>query len=44
MNATGERTRSLWMGVDVDPAPRLDRDLPCDTVVVGSGIASAYAR
>ena len=40
MNASGERTRSLWMEVEVDPkAVRLDRNHRCDTVVVGAGIA-----
>ena len=40
MNASGERTRSLWMGVEVAPeAVRLDRNQRCDTVVVGAGIA-----
>lgn len=40
MNGSGERTKSLWMSVDVDlDAPRLKGDLQCDTVVVGSGIA-----
>ena len=40
MNASGERTRSLWMEVEVAPkAARLDRNQRCDTVVVGAGIA-----
>ncbi len=40
MNASGERTRSLWMGVEVAPAAgRLDRDQRCDTAIVGAGIA-----
>ena len=40
MNASGERTRSLWMEVEVAPkAVRLDRNQRCDTVVVGAGIA-----
>jgi glycine/D-amino acid oxidase-like deaminating enzyme/nitrite reductase/ring-hydroxylating ferredoxin subunit len=40
MNARGERTKSLWMKVDVAPgrAP-LKGQIRCDTVVVGSGIA-----
>ena len=46
MNASDERTRSLWMQTEVAPdAPRLKGDLRCDTVIVGSGIAglsSAY--
>src|SRR4051812_14602146 len=40
MNASQERTRSIWMDTEVAPwAPMLDRDLTCDTVVVGAGIA-----
>ena len=40
MNASGERTRSLWMRVEVAPdAAPLAEDLTCDTVIVGSGIA-----
>jgi glycine/D-amino acid oxidase-like deaminating enzyme/nitrite reductase/ring-hydroxylating ferredoxin subunit len=40
MNVGDERSRSLWMEVDVAPGtPKLDRDAECDTVVVGSGIA-----
>jgi glycine/D-amino acid oxidase-like deaminating enzyme/nitrite reductase/ring-hydroxylating ferredoxin subunit len=40
MNASDERTRSLWMAPDVVPdAPRLEGDLRCDIVVVGAGIA-----
>src|SRR5829696_5381262 len=40
MNASGQRTRSLWMSTDVDPdAPRLHDQLSCDTVVVGAGMA-----
>jgi glycine/D-amino acid oxidase-like deaminating enzyme/nitrite reductase/ring-hydroxylating ferredoxin subunit len=41
MNATDEHTRSLWM-TDEPLAPharRLTKDLSCDTVVVGAGIA-----
>ena len=40
MNVSGERTKSLWMSVDVDAtAPRLKGELRCDTVIVGAGIA-----
>jgi glycine/D-amino acid oxidase-like deaminating enzyme/nitrite reductase/ring-hydroxylating ferredoxin subunit len=40
MNAAAERTRSLWMaGEPFYEAPRLDRDLQCDVVIVGAGIA-----
>jgi glycine/D-amino acid oxidase-like deaminating enzyme/nitrite reductase/ring-hydroxylating ferredoxin subunit len=40
MNVSGERTKSLWMNVAVDPeAPKLQGARRCDTVVVGSGIA-----
>ncbi|HUR43859.1 MAG TPA: FAD-binding oxidoreductase, partial [Aestuariivirga sp.] len=40
MNVSGERTKSLWMSVEVDPgARRIKGHLRCDTVVVGSGIA-----
>ena len=40
MNVGDERSRSLWMDVDVARGtPRLDRDAECDTVIVGSGIA-----
>ena len=41
MNASGERTRSLWMAQEevVAHAPRLQGSQRCDTVVVGSGIA-----
>jgi glycine/D-amino acid oxidase-like deaminating enzyme/nitrite reductase/ring-hydroxylating ferredoxin subunit len=40
MNAGDERTKSLWMQVDVAPdAPRVEGNLRCDTAVVGSGIA-----
>ena len=41
MNASDERTRSLWMTQEaVAPqARRLAEDLTCDVVVVGSGIA-----
>jgi len=40
MNAQGERTKSLWMQVDVAPArPRLEGSLRCDTAIVGAGIA-----
>ena len=40
MNVGDERSRSLWMDVDVAPgASKLTQDTECDTVVVGSGIA-----
>jgi len=39
MNARGERTQSLWMQCDVPRRPRLEGNLRCDAVVVGSGIA-----
>lgn len=40
MNALGERTRSLWMKVDVYPdAPKFSGKKSCDTVIIGSGIA-----
>src|SRR5215210_8031196 len=40
MNASRERTRSIWMDIDVFPeASRLRKDITADTVVVGSGIA-----
>ena len=40
MNVGDERSRSLWMDVDVAPnASRLTRDATCDTVVIGAGIA-----
>jgi glycine/D-amino acid oxidase-like deaminating enzyme/nitrite reductase/ring-hydroxylating ferredoxin subunit len=40
MNASRERTRSIWMDVEVAPdAAPLDGDTTADTVVVGSGIA-----
>src|SRR5947209_10264886 len=40
MNVGDERSRSLWMDVDVAPnAARLTREITCDTVVIGSGIA-----
>ena len=46
MNASDERTQSLWMQTEVAPkAPRLIGSVRCDTVIVGSGIAglsSAY--
>lgn len=38
-NAFDERSRSLWMDVEVAPARPLDGDHHCDTVVIGSGIA-----
>src|SRR5437764_4523130 len=40
MNVGDERSRSLWMDVDVAPnAARLTRETTCDTVIIGSGIA-----
>ena len=40
MNVGDERSRSLWMDVDVAPGTsKLTQDSECDTVVVGSGIA-----
>ncbi|MFI0848936.1 FAD-dependent oxidoreductase [Mesorhizobium sp. IMUNJ 23232] len=40
MNARGERTRSLWMKVDVyHDAPKFSGNKSCDTVILGSGIA-----
>ena len=40
MNASRERTRSIWMDTEVFPeAPPLKQDGTADTVVVGSGIA-----
>jgi glycine/D-amino acid oxidase-like deaminating enzyme/nitrite reductase/ring-hydroxylating ferredoxin subunit len=40
MNARDQRTKSLWMSVEVDSdAPRLEGKLSCETVVVGAGIA-----
>src|SRR6266480_7825896 len=40
MNVGDERSRSLWMDVDVAPnAARLTREITCDTVIIGSGIA-----
>jgi glycine/D-amino acid oxidase-like deaminating enzyme/nitrite reductase/ring-hydroxylating ferredoxin subunit len=40
MNVGDERSRSLWMDVDVAPnAARLTRAITCDTVIIGSGIA-----
>jgi glycine/D-amino acid oxidase-like deaminating enzyme len=38
MNVSHERTRSLWMDVTVDVAPRLDRNESADVAIVGSGI------
>ena len=44
MNASDERTRSLWMRIDVLPeAAGLDGSLKADTVIVGSGIAGLLA-
>ena len=40
MNVSDERSRSVWMNVEVAPhAKSLERDESADTVVVGSGIA-----
>jgi glycine/D-amino acid oxidase-like deaminating enzyme/nitrite reductase/ring-hydroxylating ferredoxin subunit len=40
MNVGDERSRSLWMDVEVAPdAKKLGRDAKADTVVIGSGIA-----
>ena len=39
MNASFERTRSLWMSQELGARPRLQGELNCDTVIVGSGIA-----
>ena len=40
MNVGDERSRSLWMDVDVAPSTsKLTQDTECDTVVIGSGIA-----
>lgn len=40
MNARSERTRSLWMKVDVYPdAPKSSGNKSCDTVIIGAGIA-----
>jgi len=40
MNASGERTKSLWMATEVLPdAPQLDGHRECDTVIVGAGMA-----
>ena len=40
MNASQERTRSIWMDTEVLPdAGKLQKDATADTVVVGSGIA-----
>jgi glycine/D-amino acid oxidase-like deaminating enzyme/nitrite reductase/ring-hydroxylating ferredoxin subunit len=40
MNVGDERSRSLWMDVEVAPdASSLRRDISADTVIVGSGIA-----
>jgi glycine/D-amino acid oxidase-like deaminating enzyme len=44
VNASDERTKSLWMRLDVLPkAPSLDGSLKADTVIVGSGIAGLSA-
>src|SRR5947209_19882818 len=40
MNVGDERSRSLWMDIDVAPGTsKLARDVECETVVIGSGIA-----
>ena len=40
MNASDERTKSLWMQTDIAAkARRLEENLRCDTVIVGAGIA-----
>ena len=40
MNVGDERSRSLWMDVEVAPnAPRLRGEISCDSVIIGSGIA-----
>src|SRR3954465_14077133 len=40
MNVGDERSRSLWMDVEVAPdAAPLRGEISCDTVIVGSGIA-----
>jgi glycine/D-amino acid oxidase-like deaminating enzyme/nitrite reductase/ring-hydroxylating ferredoxin subunit len=40
MNVGDERSRSLWMDIEVAPdMSKLAKDAECDTVVVGSGIA-----
>src|SRR4051812_17146691 len=40
MNVGDEKTKSLWMGTKVvSTTPKLSRNIKCDTVVVGSGIA-----
>jgi hypothetical protein len=39
MNATKERSRSVWMDITVAPNPPSSRAFTADTVVVGSGIA-----
>ncbi len=40
MSALHEQTKSLWMtGARVPPAAKLSKNLTCDTVVIGAGIA-----
>ena len=40
MNASDERTKSLWMQTDIAAkARRLEKNLRCDTVIIGAGIA-----
>jgi hypothetical protein len=42
MNVGDERSRSLWMDIEVaDNAPALDRAEHADTVVIGAGICRA---
>lgn len=44
MNASEERTSSLWMRMQVAPAAfSLKDNLSCDTVIIGSGIAGLSA-
>ena len=44
MNVSDERTKSLWMDVDVAPdVPALSEDEQADVVVVGSGVAGRSA-
>src|SRR5438874_7583447 len=39
MNIAEERTKSLWMDIEVAKASPMDRDQSTDVVVIGSGIA-----
>jgi monoamine oxidase len=44
VNASDERTRSLWMRIAVLPdAARLEGNLKTDTLIVGSGMAGLSA-